>query len=206
MVLIAFFTNSFDYLLVRYVGTGAIMLFSFCLIMSIRKEGFAAALCVILGCITILFGMLVANDITSTKPFFRFQFLYDTADYVRGIQISKEYLHLYSIVTGASVIALGLVFAYRPSLIQVKNYLPFEYPYPIWKSKRQPITKFSKNLIPIKELLTEQEKLRCCRFSYLLVSIDDKLYLTPPNEEIPEDAQIMRTKSGNTLCGISRIH
>lgn len=206
MVLIAFFTNSFDYLLVRYVGTGAIMLFSFCLIMSIRKEGFAAALCVILGCITILFGMLVANDITSTKPFFRFQFLYDTADYARGIQISKEYLHLYSIVTGASVIALGLVFAYRPSLIQVKNYLPFEYPYPIWKSKRQPITKFSKNLIPIKELLTEQEKLRCCRFSYLLVSIDDKLYLTPPNEEIPEDAQIMRTKSGNTLCGISRIH
>lgn len=205
MVLIAFFTNSFDYLLIRYVATGTIAMFSFYLIMSIRKEGFAASFCVLLGCTTILFGMLVANDITSTKPFFRFQFLYDTTDYARGVQISKEYLHLYSVITGASVITLGLIFAYRPTMIQVKNYLPFEYPYPIWISKKQPMTKFSKNLVSIKELLTEQEKLRCCRFSYLLASIDGKLYLVAPNEEIPEDSQVMRTKSGNTLCGISRI-
>lgn len=205
MTLIAFFSNSFDYSLTHYVAIGAIALFSFYLIMNIRKEGFAAVLCVLLGCATILLGMLVVNDITSTKPFFRFQFLYDSTDYVRGVQISREYLHLYSVFTGAFVIALGLVFAYRPTLIQVKNYLPFEYPYPIWNSKKQPITKFSKNLISIKDLLTEQEKLRCCRFSYLLVSIEGKLHLVAPNEKIPEDSQIMRTKSGNTLCGISRI-
>jgi hypothetical protein len=101
--------------------------------------------------------------------------------------------------------ALGLIFAYRPTLIQVKNFLPYEYPYQIWNSKDQPITRFSKNLTSPKDMLTYKERMLLCRFKYLLMSIDGKLYLVSPDELVPEDAMIMRTKSGNTLCGISRF-
>lgn len=204
MFVIAFFAGSSSYSIIHIISLAIVGLFSLYLVTSVKKQGFAAMFCIILGCITIFFGLLAANDAASAKPFFRFQFLYDAQDYANQVKISKEILHTYSAVTGAACIALGLAFAYKPTLIQVKNYLPFEYPYPIWQSNKRVITKFSKGLIPIKDLLTEQERLRCCRFNYLLVSIEGKLHLVEPNEKIPEDSQIMRTKSGNTLCGISR--
>lgn len=203
MFLIAFSVNSFGNILVQYLGLTVATLFSSYLILSVKKHGFAAMVCVILGCSTILLALFSANDVSSVKPFLRFQ-IYAAGDYASQVQIYKQYLHTYSAIIGVACISLGLIFAYRPSLVQVKNYLPFEYPYPIWESNKREITKFSKNLIPIRELLTDEEKLRCCRFSFILVSIEGKPHLVNPNDKIPEDSQIMRTKSGNTLCGISR--
>ena len=182
------------------------VVFSLHLIMSTKKEGFAAALCVFLGCATIIMGMLISYEIGIEKPFTKVQFFFKTiSEQGHFLYISKEFLHTYSLFTGASCIALGMIFAYKPSLIQVKNFVPYEYPYPIWNSKKQPMTKFSKNLRIAKELLTYKERMLLCRFKYLLVSIDDKLYLVSPNEMVPENSIIIRTKSGNTLCGISRF-
>lgn len=181
--------------------------FSFYLIMSVRKEGFAAGFCVFLGSATIMGGLLITDDIAiPEKSPVKFQLFYETAsDQIQRLHMSKDFLHLYSLFTGVSCMALGLIFAYKPSIIQVKNFVPYEYPYPIWNSKTQPITKFSKNLVDAKKLLTHKERMLLCRYKYLLVLIDGKLYLLPPNEMIPEDAIIIRTKSGNTLCGISRF-
>ncbi|MFY9300812.1 MAG: hypothetical protein WAO91_06455 [Candidatus Nitrosotenuis sp.] len=184
--------------------TGAL---SFRLIMSIKKEGFAAAMCVFLGCSTILGGMLIVNDINviEKSPLGKFQLFYEPLSrQIHNLQISKDFLNLYSLFTGASSVAIGLIFAYRPSLIRVKNFLPYEYPYPIWISKKQPVTKFSQTLVSTKNLLTDKERMLLCRYRYLLISVDGNLYLVSPNEMVPADSIIMRTKSGRTLCGISR--
>lgn len=204
---ITYFAHTTNVQIIKYLAVVLVTLFSFYLVLSTKKEGFAAGFCVLLGCATIIFGMLVSNDImTNEKSPITFHMLYEAiSDQKHQLQTSKEFLHLHSLFIGISCITLGLIFAYRPSLIQVKNYLPFEYPYPIWDSKKQPLTRFSKNLIPTKELLSNKERMLLCRFKYLLVSIDSKLYLVSPSEMIPADSIIMRTKSGNIMCGITRF-
>lgn len=194
--------------LIRFVALIVIGIFSFYLIMSVKKEGFAAGFCVLLGGITIMGGLVISDDmvVAEKSPIGKFHLFSETmSKQLHNLHVSKDFLHLYSLFTGISCMGLGFIFAYKPSLIQVRNFVPYEYPYPIWNSKKQPITKFSKNLLSAKKLLTNKERMIACRFKYLLVSIDGTLYLVPPNEMIPEDAMIMRTKSGNTLCGISRF-
>lgn len=205
--LTAYFAQMLGVPIIRFLALVVMAVFSFYLIMSVKKEGFAAGFCVFLGCATIMGGLLITDDITTPeKSPIKFQLFYETAsDQIQRLHTSKDFLHLYSLFTGVSCMALGLIFAYKPSIIQVKNFVPYEYPYPIWNSKMQPITKFSKDLMNAKKLLTHKERMLLCRYRYLLVLIDGKLYLVPPNEMIPEDSIIIRTKSGNTLCGISRF-
>jgi hypothetical protein len=175
--------------------------------MNTKKEGFAPAFCVLLGCAIIISGILITNDTYYTQKLSQKHILVVKTIEQKSISLQSytEALHLYALATGISSIGLGLIFAYRPSLIQVKNYVPFEYPYPIWNSKDQPIPKFGKNLILAKELLTDKERMLLCRFRYILVSIDGKPYLVSPHEYIPEDSIIMRTKSGKALCGIYKF-
>jgi hypothetical protein len=203
----AYLAQTLNVPIIRFLVLVVMTIFSFYLIMSVRKEGFAAGFCVFLGCATIMGGLLITNDIAvPEKSPIKFQLFQETtSDQIQRLHVSKDFLHLYSLFTGVSCMALGLIFAYKPSFIQVKNFVPYEYPYPIWDSKTQPITKFSKTLMSTKELLTHKERMLLCRYKYLLVLIDGKLYLVPPNELIPEDSVVIRTKSGNTLCGISRF-
>jgi hypothetical protein len=205
--LIAFFANTSHLQIIRYFAVAVLVIFSFYLITNIKKEGFAAVFCMLLGCTTIIAGILVSNDVYYTAiPQYKFNFIFETiAERMQSLQSAREFLHLYSLFAGLSCICLGLIFAYRPSIIQVKNHLPFEYPYPIWDSKNQPMTQFSTGLVSTKEFLTDNERLLSCRFKYLLVYIDEKLYLVSPNERIPHNSIIIRTKSNKTLCGISRF-
>jgi hypothetical protein len=183
-----------------------IAIFSSYLIFTLNKFGFAATLCVILGCFSILSTILVADGVSGTENLSRMNFFWGSiSEKIHHIETAREFLQLYGLFTGIFCIGLGMIFAYKPSLVQVKNYLPFEYPYPIWNSKQQPLTQFSTNFVLAKSLLTNKEKMLSCRFKYLLIEVDEKMYLASPNEMIPDNTMIVRTKSGNTLCGISRI-
>jgi len=207
IVLIAYFANTSHSQIIKYVTVMVLVTFSYYLIMNVKKEGFAAGFCVLLGCIIITSTILISNGAYyNESPTGKYHLFVETmVERIQNLQSSREFLHLYSLFIGSFCIGLGLIFAYKPSLIQLKNHLPFEYPYPIWNSKNQQITQFSKNLISVKEFLTYKEKMLLCRFRYLLVSIDGKLYLVSPNETIPHDSIIIRTKSSKTLCGISRF-
>lgn len=182
IVLIGYFANTSHSQIIKYPSVILLTIFSYYLIMNARKEGFAAGFCVFLGCTIIVSGIFISNT-------------------VHYKVIAANYI----LFTGILCIGIGLIFAYRPSLIQAKNHLPFEYPYPIWNSKNQQIIQFSKNLVSTKKLLTDKERLLSCRFKYLLVLIDGKMYLVSPNEKIPQDSMLIRTKSSKTLCGISRF-
>lgn len=192
--------------IIRFVAVIVIAVFSYHLVMSTKKEGFAAGFCMLLGCMTVISGLLISTDIpVMEKSVGRFQLFYDTVSkQVHHIYISKEFLHLYTLFTGVSCMALGMIFAYRPTLIQVKNFVPYEYPYPVWNQKDHSQTRFS-TMIRTRDLLTYKERLSLCRFKYIVVLIHGRPYLVAPDEMIPDDSIIMRTKSGNTLCGISRF-
>ncbi len=207
IILIGYFANTSHSQIIKYLAVIVLAIFSYYLIMNAKKEGFAAGFCVLLGCIIITSTILISNEVYySESPAGKYNLFVETiAERMQSLQSSREFLHLYSLFIGASCIGLGLIFAHRPSLIQIKNHLPFEYPYPIWNSKNQQITQFSKNLVSTKELLTDKERLLSCRFKYILVLIDGKMYLVSPNEKIPQDSVLMRTKSSKTLCGISRF-
>lgn len=204
---IAYFAHTTDTQIIKYVAILMATAFSVYLVLSTRKEGFAAGFCVLLGCAAIVLGMLVSNDllVAEKSPIKSHVVYHVLTDQKHQMQISKEFLHLHSLFIGILCISLGLIFAYRPSLIRVKNYLPFEYPYPIWNSQTHPVTGFATNLIPTKDLLTSKERMVLCRIKYLVVSINGTAYLVSPNEMIPADSVIMRTKSGNLMCGISKF-
>jgi hypothetical protein len=207
IILIGYFANTSHSQIIKYLAVVTLIIFSSYLTLNAKKKGLAAGLCVFLGCFTIISTVLISSASYYTGwPDGKYNLFVQTiSERVQILESSRSVLHLYGLFMGASWVGLGLIFAYRPSLIQVKNYLPFEYPYPIWNSKNQPITQFNESFILTKKLLTEKERLLSCRFKYLLVSIDGKLYLVSPNEKIPQDSIIMRTKSSRTLCGISRF-
>ena len=204
--LLGYFTNTSHSSIIKYLAIITIAIFSSYLIFTLNKFGFAATLCAILGCFSILSTTLVADGVSGTESLSRMNFFWGSiSEKIHHIESAREFLHLYGLFTGIFCIGLGMIFAYKPSLIQVKNYLPFEYPYPIWNSKQQSLTQFSTNFVLAKSLLTNKEKMLSCRFKYLLIEVDEKMYFASPNEMIPENTIIIRTKSGNTLCGISKI-
>jgi hypothetical protein len=206
-VLIGYFANNTHLPIIRFISIMTLAFFSFYLIMNAKRSGFAAGFCVLLGCSIVISGILITtetNYIEKHSPKYNL-FVQTIDEKIRNAKSYSDAIHLYGLVTGISSIGLGLIFAYRPTLIQTKNYLPFEYPYPIWGQKDQPVTQFSRNLVSASTFLTEKEKMLVCRFRYLLVSINGKMYLVSPDEKIPDDSVIVRTKTGKTLCGISRF-
>ena len=69
--------------------------------------------------------------------------------------------------------------------------------------KQEPVTySFSPNLVPVKSLITEKEKWIIFRYKFVYVSIDEKIYLVRPNDNVPETAFLLRSKSGQSLLGI----
>ncbi len=206
-ILIGYFANGTNIPIIKFISILSLAFFSFYLVMDAKKSGFAAAFCVLLGCAIVISGILITTETNYTeKPSPKYNLFVQTIE--EKIQNARSYsdaLHIYGLVTGISSIGLGLIFAYRPTLIRIKNYLPFEYPYPIWNGKSQPMMQFSRNFVSASTFLTEKEKLLMCRFRYLLFSINGKMYLVSPEGKIPADSVIVRTKTGKTLCGISRF-
>ncbi len=204
--LLGYFANTSHSSIIKYLAIMIIAIFSVYLIFTINKFGFAATLCVILGCLSILFTTFVTDSVSGTENLGRMNFFWGSiSEKIHNIETARDFLQLYGLFTGIFCIVLGMIFAYKPSLIHVKNYLPFEYPYPIWNSKQQPLTQFNTNFVLTKSLLTNKEKMLSCRFKYLLIMVDGKLYFASPNETVPKNTIIVRTKLGNTPCGISRI-
>ena len=95
-----------------------------------------------------------------------------------------------------------MILTYRPGLIFVRNRLPLDYPYPVWRSDRQEITSAGANLIPLRSMLSDRERAALTRYRLVLVMIDGKRYLVGKNEMVPEGCTIIRTREGGSICGV----
>ncbi|MGQ0794661.1 MAG: hypothetical protein ACT4N5_00550 [Nitrosopumilaceae archaeon] len=176
---------------------------SLLVIMNIKKDGLGPLAITALGCATLIMVGLIPNDVSSTQISdvlsFKTKTILETLSSVQdNIILFKEYVVLLSVFD----FGIGIALAYRPNVLYVKNRLPDEIPYPVWESKNQSMTRFSPKLVSVKSLTTEKEKWIIFRYKFVYVSIDEKIYLVRPDDNVPETAVLLRSKSGQSLLGI----
>ena len=176
---------------------------SFLFIMHIRKDGLGPVAITILGCSTLIMTGLIPNDVSATQipdgVSFKTKTILETVSSIQdNIILFKEYVVFLTLFD----FGIGITLAYKPDVLYVRNRLPDELPYPVWESKNQSMTRFSPNLVPVKSLITEKEKWIIFRYKFVYVSIDGKIYLVKPNDNVPETAVLLRSKSGQSLLGM----
>ena len=176
---------------------------SFFFIMHIRKDGLGPVSITLLGCSTLIMIGLLPNDMPATQIpdviSFKTKTILETVSSIEDkIILFKEYVVFLTLFD----FGIGIALAYRPDILYVRRRLPDESPYPVWESKNQSVTRFSSNLVPVKSLITEKERWIIFRYKFIYVSIDEKIYLVRPNDNVPKAAVILRSKSGQSLLGI----
>lgn len=196
---ITFQTQIMSYLVVLVLG-----ILSFFLVLTIRKEGDMPTIFVLIGVSTLIWSALIPTNFPiSEEALDPTAFWWSPAsEKVTILTEMRDWTKYFGLTTGIFCIGGGLALAYRPSLLYVKNRPHSRYPYPIWESKKQQVSKFSPSLMPVRTLLTTKEKLIAWRYKFFLVVIGNKPYLVSANEYVPEGTVILRTKSGNALRGI----
>ena len=173
-------------------------------ILSMKKAGFGPLVTSILGCSVFIFVVLIPTNIPTTAytldPMsFTTESIEDRIAHMQG---KREVMKEYSLYVGLGSLVTSLAFAYRPTLLYVKNRIPDELPYPIWDSKKQIITRFSPNLVPVRSLLSEKERWFIFKYKFILISVENKIYLVKPNDSVPETSILLRSKSGQSPLGM----
>lgn len=172
--------------------------------MSIKKLGAFPVIVVILGLGTLVMGSLIALNIHLTVDNIKYHiFWWDPLPQkLAALETMPAWGKDFALFSGTGCLLLGVLLAYKPEWVYVKNRLSFEYPYPIWQSKNQEIPNSNANLIPLKKLLTLNEKIILSKYHYVLVLIENKRYLVSKDESVPEDTVVLRSNPGNSLCGL----
>ena len=156
IVAVAFFGITYQADFVIYFTALVLAGLSSFFLLSIKKDGLGAFFASFLGCIVLIIVVIYPTDIPITEE------TLDPKAFSSGtvsqkisyLEHSRAILKENGIYVGILNITIGMMLAYRPNIIYVKNRLAFEYPYPIWDSKKNPIVKFSPPMIKIKSLLT----------------------------------------------------
>jgi len=108
----------------------------------------------------------------------------------------------WTMTTGALCLTLGMILTCRPDMLYVRNRLPFEYPYAVWKSSSREMIVNHTGLVPLQSLLTYRERILISRYKMILVIINGKKYMVEKNEMIPQDSIIVKSADGKSLCGV----
>ena len=189
---------------ITYVVTVLLGVFMVLLALTLRKDSWFAVILAIMGSATIILGVQIPTNFPITAESLDPRAFWWEPDSEKIVILTeeREWTKYFSLFSGIFCIGLGLALAYKPSLVYVRNRLPYEYPYPVWESKRQPESKFSPILIPVKSLLDENEKRIASKYKFILVEIEKNAYLVNLDENVPETTRVLRTKSGNSFRGI----
>jgi len=204
LVGIALFGILYDAHFIRFGIITSVGLIGGLLVLSVKKKGPLGTIVILIGVMTIFISALISTNLELTEDNIKpHLFWWDPSPQkLEALKVFPIWGKLWTLGTGALCLGLGMAFAYRPSLIFVKNRLPFDYPYPIWRSYEQAISKPNANLIPLRSLLSVKERVLLSKYKLILVSIENKRYLVRKDENVPEDCIIIRTKNGNSICGL----
>ena len=189
---------------ITYVVTVLLGVFMVLLALTLRKDSWFAVILAIMGSATIILGVQIPTNFPITAESLDPRAFWWEPDSEKIVILTeeREWGKYFSLFSGIFRVCLSLALAYKPSFVYVKNRLPYEYPYPVWESKRQPESKFSPILIPVKSLLDENEKRIASKYKFILVEIEKNAYLVNLDENVPETTRVLRTKSGNSFRGI----
>ena len=174
------------------------------LILAVRDRGAMGATITAIGVATILMSSIIQGDLDlKTENIKAHLFWWDQQPQkMQALEGFPTWSKIWSPSTGTVCILLGMISAYRPGTISVRNRLPFDYPYPVWKSSQQEITQHSASLVPLKSLLSQRERLMLARYRLILVMIESRRYLVKKGEMVPEECTVIRTADGKSICGM----
>ena len=154
--------------------------------------------------ITLIYGGIVIPSYALTLP---------TESYFKGIRILIDQ-QIISMATegyfflGISMVVLSMIIAYKPTLLYVKN-----RPKPLhslwtdyqkWYDNVQLAGGYTEPNVPLKTLMSEQEKYLLWRYEYILTSIYDTPYLVKPDGFVPKRSTILRDNESGRMIGVAR--
>lgn len=110
---------------------------------------------------------------------------------------------------GASMVAFSIIVAYRPSLLFARNRpesLDSEWSkYPAWHDNSLLEGGHSEPSVPVKSLMTDQDRYLLWRYEYVLASIYGTPHLVRPEGLVPKDSTaIFRDKESGRMIGKAR--
>jgi hypothetical protein len=110
---------------------------------------------------------------------------------------------------GLSMVAFGIMIAYKPSLLFTKNRpvsLDSEwFKYPIWQDNALLVSNRLESSVPIKNLMSDEDRYLLWRYEYVLASIYGTPHLVRPGGIVPEiSTSIHRDKQSGRMLGKPR--
>jgi hypothetical protein len=110
---------------------------------------------------------------------------------------------------GASMVAFSMIIAYRPSLLFTRNRpnsLDSEWSkYPVWYDNTLLANNLTERSVPMKDLMTDQDRYLLWRYEYVLADIYGTPHLVRPNALVPKDStRIFRDKDSGRVMGKAR--
>ena len=154
--------------------------------------------------ITLIYGGIVIPSYTLTLP---------TEGYFKGIRILIDQ-QIISMATegyfflGIAMVVLSMIIAYKPTLLYVKNRPKPSHSlwtdYQKWYDNVQLAGGYTEPNVPLKTLMSEQEKYLLWRYEYILTSIYGTPYLVKPDGFVPKRSTILRDKESGRMIGVAR--
>jgi uncharacterized membrane protein len=112
---------------------------------------------------------------------------------------------------GISMVILGIIIAYRPSLLFTRNRPdPVDtdwLKYPLWHDGTLLADGSTEYSVPIKRLVTDQERYILWRYEYILANIYGSPHLVKPEGYVPKySTSIYRDKESGRIIGKARYN
>ena len=107
---------------------------------------------------------------------------------------------------GVFMVLLSMIVGYRPSLLYTKNrpctLESLWKDYPIWDGNNTNLVgRHSNTVVPLKTLMTDEEKYLLWRYEYVLVNIYGKPHLVRTDLYVPLDSIILRDNKTGKMIG-----
>lgn len=110
---------------------------------------------------------------------------------------------------GVSTVSLGMIIGYRPSLLFTRSRpesLDSEWSkYQVWHDNTLLAQGGMEPSVPVKSLMTDQERYLLWRYEYVLADIYGTPHLVKPNGLVPNDStRVLRDKDSGQVIGKAR--
>ena len=155
--------------------------------------------------ITLIYGGIIIPSYALTLP---------TEGYFKGIRvlIDKQIISMATesyFFLGIAMVVLSMIIAYKPALLYVKNRPKPSHSlwadYQIWYDDNVQVADgYTEPSLPLKSLMSEQEKYLLWRYDYVLTNIYNTPYLVKPHGFVPKSSTILRDRGSGRMIGVAR--
>ena len=111
-------------------------------------------------------------------------------------------------VLGLGMIIFSFIIGYKPTILYTKNRpSPMEAywsKYPIWHRELQWAAIKNGSLVKLPVLMNAKDRYLLWRYAYVLVLINDTLFLVPVNSFVPSNSMLIRDDASSKLVGVDK--